>query len=369
MRALFVDVECFSRVDLAKGGVYAYAEAPDFEVTLFGYAVDGGAVNVVDLAGGERIPDDVLAALTDDSVTKWAHNANFERVCLSRMLGLPTGEYLSPTGWRCTMVWSAYMGLPLSLAEAGAALGIDKQKLTEGKELIRYFCAPCRPTTANGQRTRNLPRHDAERWRRFKKYNRRDVEAEMSIQKRLSRFLVPESVWEEYILDQEINDRGVQVDMTLVESAIEMDERSRSELSRKMKALTGVENPNSIQQMKSWLAESGLKTDTLGKDAVAEMMKDAPEPLREVLMLRQQMAKSSVKKYQAMANAVCKDGRARGMFQFYGSRTGRWAGRRIQLQNLPQNHLPDLAAARSLVRSGDADALSLLYGSVPETLS
>jgi DNA polymerase len=369
MRALSLDLETYSSVDIAKGGVYAYAEAPDFDVTLFGYSVDGGAVQVVDLAGGEKLPPAILAALTDDAVTKWAHNANFERVCLSRMLGLPTGQYLPPEPWRCSMVWAAYMGLPLSLAEAGAALGLGKQKLTDGKELIRYFCVPCRPTAANGQRTRNLPVHDAERWQRFKEYNRRDVEAEMSIHRMLSRFPVPDSVWEEYHQDQEINDRGVAMDMALVESAIAMDERSRTELSWKMKALTGVDNPNSVQQMKSWIASSGLQVDSLGKDAVAKMMKDAPEPLREVLTLRQQMAKSSVRKYQAMQNAVCSDGRARGMFQFYGSRTGRWAGRRIQLQNLPQNHLPDLAQARSLARSGDADALVLLYGSVPETLS
>jgi DNA polymerase len=378
MRTLSIDIETFSSVDLAKGGVYRYCEAPDFEVTLFGYAADGGAVRVIDLTGGEAIPADVLSALTDDAITKWAFNSSFERVCLSRHLGMPTGEYLSPAGWRCTMVWSAYMGLPLSLAAAGAALGIERQKLTEGKELIRYFCVPRRNATLTvqvslpglgGDTLRNLPEHAPDKWVRFKEYNCRDVEAEMSIQRMLSRFPVPDSVWDEYVQDQEINDRGVALDMELVRSAIGMDERSRAELTRRMKLLTGVDNPNSVQQMKSWLAENGLKADSLGKEAVAEMMKDVPEPLRDVLVLRQQMAKSSVRKYKAMEAAVCSDGRARGMFQFFGSRTGRWAGRRIQLQNLPQNHLPDLTDARALARSGDADALGLLYGSVPETLS
>lgn len=268
------------------------------------------------------------------------------------------------------MVWSATLGLPLSLESVGAALGLEKQKLTEGKDLIRYFCVPCKPTKANGGRTRNLPEHDREKWGRFKAYNLRDVEVEMQIQQRLSKFPVPESVWEEYCQDQEINDRGIGVDMELVRQAIEMDERSRGELAAAMQELTGVENPNSVQQMKQWLAEHGLETDTLGKKAVAEFLKTAPEPLRTVLSLRQQLAKSSVKKYTAMENAVCKDGRAHGMFQFYGAnRTGRFSGRLIQLQNLPQNHMVDLAQARALVRGGDYEALSLLYEDIPDTLS
>lgn len=366
MRSISIDIESYSDVDLSKCGVYKYASSPAFEILLFGYAVDGGAVQVVDLACGEKIPDEVIEALSDESVIKWAFNAMFERVCLSNYLG----EWLEPEGWHCTMVWSATLGLPLSLENAGAALGLEKQKLSEGKELIRYFCVPCKPTKTNGGRTRNLPEHDRERWERFKAYNLRDVEAEMQIQHKLLRFPVPDSVWEEYRQDQEINDRGIGVDMELVRQAIAMDARSREKLSAAMRELTDLENPNSVQQMKQWLAENGLETDTLGKKAVAELIKTAPEPLREVLSLRQQLAKSSVKKYTAMEKAVCEDSRAHGMFQFYGAnRTGRFSGRLIQLQNLPQNHMPDLAQARELVRSGDYDALSMLYEDIPDTLS
>ena len=366
MRTLSIDIETFSDVDLKKCGVYKYASSPGFEILLFGYAVDSGAVRVVDLACGEKIPDEVVEALSDTSVTKWAFNAMFERVCLSNYLG----DWLEPEGWRCTMVWSATLGLPLSLGGVGAALGLEKQKLMEGKDLIRYFCVPCKPTKANGGRTRNLPEHDREKWERFKAYNLRDVEVEMQIQQKLSKFPVPEKVWEEYCQDQEINDRGIGVDMELVRQAIEMDERSRGELAAAMQELTGVENPNSVQQMKQWLAEHGLETDTLGKKAVAELLKTAPEPLRTVLSLRQQLAKSSVKKYTAMENAVCADDRAHGMFAFYGAnRTGRYSGKIIQLQNLPQNHMTDLAQARELVRDGNYEALSLLYEDIPDTLS
>mgnify|MGYP000983020130 FL=1 len=370
MKSLNIDIETYSSVNLAKSGVYRYVEAPDFEILLFGYSVDGGAVQVIDLACGEKIPTDILGALTDESVTKWAFNAGFERVCLSRYIGLPTGEYIAPASWRCSMVWAATMGLPLSLEGVGAVLGLEKQKLTESKELIKYFCQPCAPTKANGQRTRNYPYHAPEKWSAFKKYNARDVETEMSIQVRLAKFPVPDRTWEEYHLDQEINDRGVALDMTLVQAAIAIDGRSRSELTTAMKKLTELDNPNSVQQMKQWLADNGLETDTLGKKAVAELLKTAPPELAEVLALRQQLAKSSVKKYQAMENAVCADGRARGMFQFYGAnRTGRWAGRLIQMQNLPQNHLEDLAEARALVSCGDFDALKMLYEDVPDTLS
>ena len=366
MRNLSIDIETYSDVDLSKCGVYKYASSPAFEVLLFGYAADGGDVRVVDLACGEQIPEEVISALSDTSVTKWAFNAMFERVCLSNFLG----EWLEPEGWHCTMVWSATLGLPLSLESAGAALGLEKQKLTEGKDLIRYFCVPCRPTKANGGRTRNRPEHDPEKWERFKAYNLRDVETEMQIQKRLSNFPVPDAIWEEYHLDQEINDRGIGVDMELVRQAIEIDTRSRERLTAAMQELTELENPNSVQQMKQWLADHGLETDTLGKKAVAELVKIAPEPLREVLSLRQQLAKSSVKKYAAMENAVCADGRAHGMFQFYGAnRTGRFSGRLIQLQNLPQNHMGDLAEARALVRSGNYEALSMLYEDIPDTLS
>ena len=370
MQTLSIDLETYSDQPLAKTGVYRYVESPDFEILLFAYSVDGGPVQQIDLACGEKIPSEILSALEDDTVTKWAFNANFERICLSRFLGYPTGDYLEPDSWKCSMVWAAYMGLPLSLEGAGAVLGLEKQKLAEGKDLIKYFCQPCAPTKSNGLRTRNLPKHAPDKWLTFKKYNIRDVETEMSIQARLLKYPVPDSVWEEYHLDQEINDRGVGLDMELVRQAIQMDGRSRSELTQAMKELTSLDNPNSVQQMKQWLADNGVETDTLGKKAVAELLKTAPQQLQKVLTLRQQLAKSSVKKYQAMETAVCADGRARGMFQFYGAnRTGRWAGRIIQMQNLPQNHLGDLSEARSLVRAGDFDALKMLYEDVPDTLS
>lgn len=370
MQTLSIDLETYSDQPLAKTGVYRYVESPDFEILLFAYSVDGGPVQQIDLACGEKIPPTILAALEDDKVTKWAFNANFERICLSRFLGYPAGDYLEPDSWKCSMVWAAYMGLPLSLEGAGAVLGLEKQKLAEGKDLIKYFCQPCAPTKTNGQRTRNLPEHAPDKWQAFKKYNIRDVETEMSIQARLLKYPVPDSVWEEYHLDQEINDRGVGLDMELVRQAIQMDGRSRSELTQAMKELTSLDNPNSVQQMKQWLADNGVETDTLGKKAVAELLKTAPPQLQKVLTLRQQLAKSSVKKYQAMETAICADDRARGMFQFYGAnRTGRWAGRIIQMQNLPQNHLDDLSEARGLVRAGGFDALEMLYEDVPDTLS
>ncbi|MEA4961511.1 DNA polymerase [Lutispora sp.] len=370
MRALSIDIETYSSVDLAKSGVYRYTESPDFAILLFGYSVDGGEVQVADLTCGETIPPEVVTALTDEDVTKWAFNAQFERICLSKWLGLPAGQYLDPRSWRCTMVWSAYMGLPLSLEGTGAVLGLEKQKLTEGKDLIRYFSVPCKPTVSNGGRTRNLPAHTPDKWAAFKAYNLRDVETEMAIQQKLAKFPVPDRVWEEYRLDQEINDRGVFLDMDFVHKAIEADTLSRSKLAGIMRELTELENPNSVVQMKQWLSDNGLETDTLGKKAVAELLKTASEPLGKVLELRQSLAKSSVKKYTAMENVVCTDGRAHGMFQFYGAnRTGRWAGRLIQLQNLPQNHIPDLEQARSLVRSGNFTALEMLYDSVPEVLS
>ena len=370
MQTLSIDLETYSDQPLAKTGVYRYVESPDFEILLFAYSVDGGPVQQIDLACGEKIPSEVLSALEDETVTKWAFNANFERICLSRFLDYPTGDYLEPDSWKCSMVWAAYMGLPLSLEGTGAVLGLEKQKLSEGKDLIKYFCQPCAPTKSNGQRTRNLPKHSPDKWLAFKRYNIRDVETEMSIQARLSKYPVPDSVWEEYHLDQEINDRGVGLDMELVRQAIQMDGRSRSELTQAMKELTSLDNPNSVQQMKQWLADNGMETDTLGKKAVAELLKTAPPQLQKVLTLRQQLAKSSVKKYQAMETAVCSDGRARGMFQFYGAnRTGRWAGRIIQMQNLPQNHLDDLSDVRGLVRAGDFDAVEMLYEDVPNTLS
>ncbi|GED68023.1 hypothetical protein BRE01_17250 [Brevibacillus reuszeri] len=370
MRTVSIDIETYSSVDLAKSGVYRYVESPDFEILLFGYSVDGKEVQVVDLAGGDELPDEIRLALTDPAVMKWAFNAQFERICLSKWLRFPSGQYLDPQSWRCTMIWSAYMGLPLSLEGTGAVLGLEKQKLTEGKHLIRYFCMPCKSTAVNDQRTRNLPIHAPDKWSEFKAYNCRDVETEISIQAKLEKFPMPDSVWTEYCMDQEINDRGVALDMDLVHHAIEADERSRSELTVQLRLLTELENPNSVVQMKQWLSDNGLETDTLGKKTVVELLKTASEPLCKVLELRQSLAKSSVKKYTAMENVICADGRARGMFQFYGAnRTGRWAGRLIQLQNLPQNHIPDLEQARSLVRSGNYAALEMLYNRVPEVLS
>lgn len=370
MKTLSIDIETFSDVDLGKSGVYKYCESPAFDILLFGYSADGAAVQVVDLACGEAIPEEVIKALSDPGCIKWAFNSAFERVCLSRYLGLPTGEYLAPESWRCTMIWSAYMGLPLSLQGAGAVLGLEKQKLSEGKDLIKFFCQPCAATKANGGRTRNHPRDAMNKWLMFKKYNARDVEVEIGIQQKLAKFPVPDSVWDEYHIDQNINDTGVALDMQLVEKAIIMDARSRTELTEEMQRLTTMDNPNSVQQMRQWLSENGMETDTLGKKAVAELIKTAPAEIRDVLSLRLQLAKSSVRKYQAMQNAACADGRARGTFQFYGAnRTGRWSGRLIQLQNLPQNHLTDLEVARSLVRDGDFETVELLYGDVPDTLS
>lgn len=366
MRHLSVDIETYSDRDLSKCGVYKYAESPNFEILLFSYSADGGNVHVIDIAGGEELPHEIEKALVDESVTKWAFNAQFERVCLSRYLG----HWLRPESWRCTMVWAAYLGLPLSLDGTGAVLGLEKQKLKEGKDLIRYFSVPCKPTKANGGRTRNLPSDAPDKWEQFRAYNVRDVETEQAIQARLHKFPVPEDEWQNYILDQQINDRGIQLDLDLVAQAIRFDERSRAELTKQMMGLTALDNPNSVAQMKAWLAEHGVETDTLDKAAVKEMLKSAPHDLKQVLELRQSLAKSSVKKYTTMDAAVCKDGRARGLLQFYGAnRTGRWAGRLIQVQNLPQNHLPDLAQARSLVKSGSFEMLDALYDSVPGVLS
>lgn len=373
MKNLEIDLETYSSVSLQKCGVYKYAESPDFEILLFGYSVDGGEVRTVDLACGEDLPDDILAALTDDRVTKWAFNAQFERICLSRFLsdrGLSSDKYLDSKSWKCVMVWSAYMGLPLSLEGVGAVIGLEKQKLTEGKDLIRYFSVPCSPTKSNGGRTRNRPEHDPEKWRRYMAYNIRDVETEMQIRQRLSGYPVPEEIWEEYHLDQEINDRGIRVDMEFVQKAIMLDEKSRERLTAAMKDLTDLDNPNSVAQMKGWLAGKGLDVETLGKKAVAAMIGDTEGDVSEALSLRLQLAKSSVKKYRAMENAACADDRCRGMFQFYGAnRTGRFAGRLVQLQNLPQNHMEDLAEARSLVRAGRFDVIGMLYDDIPDMLS
>ena len=370
-----IDLETFSDVDISKGGVYRYAESDNFEILLFAYAVDGGEVVVVDMAQGEKIPENIINAITDRNITKWAFNSQFERICLSMYFKkhrpeLMQGNYLEPEGWKCSMTWCAYMGLPMSLAGAGAVLGLEQRKLTEGKELIRYFCIPCKPTKANGSRTRNLPEHDTAKWENFVRYNKRDVEVEMAIQAKLSHFPVPENIWEEFWVDQRINDRGIEVDMEFARNAIELDKNSRESLMEEVRNLTGLENPNSVIQLKEWLHGQGLEFDSLDKKAVAAILPTAPPVVQRVLRIRQKLAKSSVKKYQAMENTVCNDSRARGMFRFYGaSRTGRWSGKSIQLQNLPQNHISDLAEARALVKAGSFEAVSMLYDDVPDTLS
>ena len=384
IKEMSIDLETYSDVDISKCGAYKYAEAENFEILLFGVSIDGGDVQVFDLACGDTIPDDILAALSDYTVTKWAFNANFERICLSNWLRKhhpahfkgysipedPASKYLDPASWKCTMIWSAYMGLPLSLEGVGAVLKLQDQKMKEGKDLIKYFCCPCKPTKVNGGRTRNLPEHAPDKWETFKTYNKRDVDVEMAIKQRLSKFPVPDFVWEEYHLDQEINDRGIMLDMDVVENAIAFDEKSKAELMIAMQNITNLDNPNSVVQMKQWLSDNGIEAESLGKKDVAAMIKDTDSDVAAALKLRLQLAKSSVKKYQAMQNAVCKDGRAHGMFQFYGAnRSGRWAGRLIQLQNLPQNHMNDLADARELVRTGDYDSLELLYDDIPDTLS
>lgn len=388
IREMSIDLETYSDIDITKCGAYKYAESDYFEILLFGVSVNGGPVKVYDLACGDTIPEEILAALSDENITKWAFNASFERICLSNWLNRhcpehfrgysipedPASKYLDPSSWKCTMIWSAYMGLPLSLEGVGAVLKLQDQKLKEGKDLIRYFCKPCKPTKANGGRTRNLPQHDSEKWILFKEYNHRDVEVEIAIKQKLARFPVPDFVWDEYHLDQEINDRGIMIDPEFVSNAIAFDERSRASLMSKMRDITGIDNPNSVQQMKEWLSDRGVEMESLGKKEVAKFVKDSignmDGNITEALKLRLQLAKSSVRKYQAMQNVMCSDGRAHGMFQFYGAnRSGRWAGRLIQLQNLPQNHIPDLAEARALVRSGDYDTMNLLYNDIPDTLS
>lgn len=338
----------------------------------------------MDITCGEEVPDEILQALTDDTVTKWAYNCQFERVCLSYWLrrNYPqyfssysiaedsVGNYLDPTSWKCSRIWGAYMGLPLSLKGIGAVLKLDEQKMEEGSDLIKYFCKPCRPTKKNGGRTRNLPMHDPDKWALFKKYNKRDVEVELAIKEKLAKFPVPDFVWDEYHLDQEINDRGILLDMHFVEQAITIDAQTKVYLRIKMQEQTGLENPNSVMQMKCWLSDNGVQAESLDKKAVKELISDSEDRIADVLSYRQQLAKSSVSKYTAMQNAVCADGRARGMFQFYGTnRSGRWAGRLIQLQNLPQNHMEDFEEARNLVRDGNFAALEMLYDNIPNVLS
>ncbi len=379
MKDLVLDIETFSSVDLAKCGVYKYAASEDFEILLFAYSGDYGPVQVVDLASGESIPCEILDALQNPNIIKHAFNAAFERVCLSFWLAqrkiLPTDQngipaFLGAAGWHCDMVWCAYLSLPLSLEKAGAVLKVEQQKMKEGKDLIKYFCIPCKPTKTNGGRGRNLPGDDPEKWQLFKAYNKRDVETEIAIEKKISKVTIPHNIWKEYELDQQINDRGVLIDMDLVKAAMKLDEQSRDGLVKEMCSLTMLENPNSVVQLKGWLAEKGYEVESLGKKEVEKMLEDAPKEIAKVLGLRLQLAKSSIKKYQAMENYAGMDGRARGLFQFYGAqRTGRWAGRGIQLQNLKRNDLPDLAEARELVKSGNGEAVELLYDSIPDTLS
>ena len=384
IKNLSLDLETKSSVDIGKSGAYKYAESPDFAILLFGVSINHGPITVYDLACGDTVPEEIIAALSDDRVTKWAYNASFERVCLSVWLrrnypqhfrsysipGDPVQNYLDPASWKCTLVWAAYNGLPLGLEKVGAVLGFEEQKLKEGKDLIKYFCCPCKPTKSNGGRTWNLPHHAPEKWELFKKYNERDVQVEMQIQERLKNYPVPDFVWDEYHLDQQINDRGIMIDQGMVREALRIDELSKTDLTARMQKKTGLDNPNSVIQMKDYLAENGMEVESLGKKDVAAMIKTAPEDLAEVLSLRLQLAKSSVRKYQAMQNAVCADGRCHGMFQFYGAnRSGRWAGRLIQLQNLPQNHMDDLEQARDLVKAGDYEMLDMLYDSVPGVLS
>jgi len=365
MDSISIDIETYSSESLLTGGVYRYTQAADFEILLFGYSVDGAEPQVVDLASGETIPEEIIKALLDPTITKWAFNALFERTCLSRYLGV----YLSPLGWCCSMVWAATLGLPLSLEGVGAVLGLTKQKLAEGKELIKYFCGPCKPTQTNNGRTRNLPCHDPDKWEAFKRYNKRDVEVELAIKKRLASFPVSADEWQNYWLDQRINDTGIELDRTLVQNAIRCNEVFREKALRRAQEITGLDNPNSPIQMLDWMREHGAEMETMTRDEVEEKIKNTAGEVREALQLRLELAKASVKKYVAMENAVGQDGRARGLIQFYGAqRTGRFSGRLIQVQNLPQNHMSDLAEARELVRSGNFDALELLYDSPSDVL-
>lgn len=368
MKYISIDIETYSSENLTKCGVYRYCEAPDFEILLFGYSVDGSEVKVIDFTAGEKLPKEILDALSDPEITKWAFNAQFERVCLSRYLGYPAGRYLAPVSWHCTMVWAATLGLPLSLEGVGAVLGLEKQKLKEGKDLIRYFCSPAKQK--DGSLKRHMPSDALDKWAAFKSYNLRDVETEMGIQQRLSKYPVSGEEWHNYRLDQEINDRGIMLDLPFVRRAIECDETFKRTHLEIAKEITGLDNPNSPVQLKEWLGEKGIEAESLSKAAVTELLEQADGEVELALSLRKELAKSSVKKYTAMESVVCRDSRARGLIQFYGAnRTGRYAGRLIQVQNLPQNHLPDLAEARSLVRDGQFNTVEMLYDSVPIVLS
>ena len=377
-----IDIETRSDKDISKCGIYTYTDTPYFDILLFAYSIDEQPVQVVDMANGEEIPENVLVALVDENVIKRAFNVNFERVCLSKYLrkNYPqyfqsysidedtVGDFLNPESWHCSMIHARTLGLPSSLAAVGKVLGIEQQKMTDGKALVKFFCVPY--DTIDGVPQFHSPTDYPDKWEIFKAYNKRDVEAELEIDRKLSRFPVPDFIWQEFYLDQEINDRGILVDMQLADKAICLDAEAKEELTTEMQRLTGVENPNSVYQLLGWLETQGYKSDSLGKTQVQELIKTAKEPVKSVLQMRLQLSKSSVKKYTAMKNTACSDNRARGMFSFYGaSRTGRWAGRNVQLQNLPQNHLPDLSEARELVKYGSFEDIQMLYDDVPDTLS
>lgn len=366
MKQISIDIETYSSTNLNQTGVYRYADSDDFELLLFGYATDFGPVKVVDLTQGEKIPAQIIKALDNPNIIKSAFNAQFERVCLSRYVG----HRLKPAGWHCSRVWSATLGLPLSLRDVGSVLGLPRQKITAGKELVRYFCTPCKPTKANQNRTRNFPYHAPDKWQQFKQYNQRDVEVEMEITQKLSWFPVPQSEWQNYWMDQDINDRGIKIDQQLVDNAIKCQSEFHDQYLEKAKELTGLANPNSPLQLKDWLTQQGVQVDSLSKAAVAQLLQNTTGKVHQVLALRKLLSKSSVKKYQAMQKAKCKDDRVHGLLQFYGAnRTGRWAGRLVQVQNLPRNSMPDLEASRALVKQGNFSALAMLYDSVPDVLS
>lgn len=370
MKKLSIDIETFSDIDLIKCGVYKYADSPAFEILLFAYSIDDGEINIIDLVNGEELPEEIAEAIKSDTVIKTAFNAQFERVCLSKYLGLPEGEYLNPQSWYCTAVQAAELSLPSSLADVGAALGLERQKMTDGKELIKYFCVPCKPTKSNGSRTRNMPWNAPEKWALFKEYCKRDVDVERQIAEKLKKYPLSKSEHDLYVLDQNINDRGVLVDLELARQAVKLNSIQTAVATEQAYTLTGLENPNSVVQLKAWLTENGVEIDSLSKKAVAALADETDGDIQEMLHLRLLMSKTSVKKYEAVMRSVCKDNRVRGMMRFCGaSRTGRWSGNILQPQNLPQNHLPDLTLARDIVKDGDFEMLDMTFGNVPNVLS
>lgn len=370
MKKLSCDIETFSDVDLIRCGVYKYADSPNFEMLLFAYAVDDGDVHIIDIAGGEELPEKIIQAIKSDTVVKTAYNAQFERVCLSRYLKLPDGEYLNPQSWYCTAVQAAELALPLSLADVGSVLGLERQKMTEGKELIKYFCVPCKPTKSNGNCTRNRPCHDINKWETFKKYCMRDVDVERQIADKLKMYPISDEEHRLYVLDQIINDRGVLVDSELAEQAVKLNSIQTAVAVEQAYMITGLENPNSVTQLKQWLKEKGVEIESLSKKSVKSLADETDGDVSEMLKLRLLMAKTSVKKYEAVIRSVCSDNRVHGMMRFCGAnRTGRWSGNILQPQNLPQNHLPDLTLARDIVKDGDFEMLDMMFGNVPNVLS